>query len=176
MLPRLDLERPLTRRASMRPGQTAPECHEARVSLGVSRTRFNEAGADCPGMRLAPCHPCGQPFPASMRPGQTAPECVTWEDPYFFEICASMRPGQTAPECLQQVLAGLCGNTRFNEAGADCPGMLAVVPRHAMRGLPGFNEAGADCPGMHTRRARAAGLRSPASMRPGQTAPECTDD
>ena len=37
--------------ASMRPGQTAPECRLAAVPLPVVRFGFNEAGADCPGMR-----------------------------------------------------------------------------------------------------------------------------
>ena len=38
---------------------------------------------------------------------------------------------------------------RFNEAGADCPGMpfLRFEQFHSVR--QGFNEAGADCPGMH---------------------------
>ena len=36
---------------------------------------------------------------------------------------------------------------RFNEAGADCPGMRRHVPAIAP-GAMCFNEAGADCPGM----------------------------
>ena len=35
----------------MRPGQTAPECRSFRACPCRSRRRFNEAGADCPGMR-----------------------------------------------------------------------------------------------------------------------------
>ena len=55
----------------------------------------------------------------------------------------------------------------FNEAGADCPGMLAGDL------AAGFNEAGADCPGMPLTGVRLARKESQASMRPGQTAPEC---
>ena len=36
--------------ASMRPGQTAPECVNAQLISQKSRMGFNEAGADCPGM------------------------------------------------------------------------------------------------------------------------------
>ena len=59
-----------------------------------------------------------------------------------------MRPGQTAPECSTSGTFG-CGTPAcFNEAGADCPGMLS-----------GFEK-------------QVAADRV-ASMRPGQTAPEC---
>ena len=34
----------------MRPGQTAPECASAHGQPRLRRGRFNEAGADCPGM------------------------------------------------------------------------------------------------------------------------------
>ena len=37
--------------ASMRPGQTAPECGDKAVVNGLDPHGFNEAGADCPGMR-----------------------------------------------------------------------------------------------------------------------------
>ena len=38
--------------ASMRPGQTAPECrYDASVARQHDRG-FNEAGADCPGMQV----------------------------------------------------------------------------------------------------------------------------
>ena len=59
-----------------------------------------------------------------------------------------MRPGQTAPECCSA--RSWAGNSGFcfNEAGADCPGMLRALPGQF---LP----------------------FSAASMRPGQTAPEC---
>ena len=36
--------------ASMRPGQTAPECLEAQEHARREIHCFNEAGADCPGM------------------------------------------------------------------------------------------------------------------------------
>ena len=86
--------------------------------------RFNEAGADCPGMPIALCD-CIDEAVASMRPGQTAPEC----EAFLFDegdkaSHASMRPGQTAPECC----------------------VLALTQ-------PGDADA---------------------SMRPGQTAPECS--
>ena len=36
--------------ASMRPGQTAPECPKRETISREAQIRFNEAGADCPGM------------------------------------------------------------------------------------------------------------------------------
>ena len=59
----------------------------------------------------------------------------------------------------------------FNEAGADCPGMPNTRRSRAWK-AKGFNEAGADCPGMPIP-ASAACAAVNASMRPGQTAPEC---
>ena len=38
----------------MRPGQTAPECSGLGWRISSRRICFNEAGADCPGMRIAP--------------------------------------------------------------------------------------------------------------------------
>ena len=35
-----------------------------------------------------------------------------------------MRPGQTAPECGAKSGIEARNSVRFNEAGADCPGML----------------------------------------------------
>ena len=35
----------------MRPGQTAPECHRIVAVNDFGPFGFNEAGADCPGMR-----------------------------------------------------------------------------------------------------------------------------
>ena len=35
-----------------------------------------------------------------------------------------MRPGQTAPECPLSIRSIFPLMIRFNEAGADCPGML----------------------------------------------------
>ena len=59
-----------------------------------------------------------------------------------------MRPGQTAPECHRLGESERFQSRRFNEAGADCPGM----PSDFRSGVPvifaSFNEAGADCPGM----------------------------
>ena len=37
--------------ASMRPGQTAPECNHTSKQKRIQQCCFNEAGADCPGMR-----------------------------------------------------------------------------------------------------------------------------
>ena len=153
--------------ASMRPGQTAPECAAQHSRYMTIDNGFNEAGADCPGMRplrgkprrKLPGADCpGMRFRitiirineagASMRPGQTAPEChaITF-------LClrrqtkASMRPGQTAPECIFVPASLDEGQRSFNEAGADCPGMQRLVS--ALTTLPrSFNEAGADCPGM----------------------------
>ena len=66
---------------------------------------------------------------ASMRPGQTAPEF-----PELVEILkngidrASMRPGQTAPEFENAKPIDLMVVVSFNEAGADCPGILRQNP------------------------------------------------
>ena len=62
--------------ASMRPGQTAPECKSKEMPIGRICTGFNEAGADCPGMRFRQTDRDIGTREASMRPGQTAPECV----------------------------------------------------------------------------------------------------
>ena len=62
----------------------------------------------------------------------------------------------------------------FNEAGADCPGMRAFCPAVDVA-CKRFNEAGADCPGMHLDAGRRGLNALGASMRPGQTAPECPD-
>ena len=48
-----------------------------------------------------------------------------------------------------------------------------MPPDDAVIMLFGFNEAGADCPGMLANRHIDELDRGPASMRPGQTAPEC---
>ena len=37
--------------ASMRPGQAAPEFVTATAPHGATATRFNEAGAGCPGIQ-----------------------------------------------------------------------------------------------------------------------------
>ena len=60
----------------MRPGQTAPECAFLVALLVDCSFRFNEAGADCPGMPLTRRSGLGAAVAASMRPGQTAPECT----------------------------------------------------------------------------------------------------
>ena len=58
-----------------------------------------------------------------------------------------MRPGQTAPVFRRARAPGAGGRGRFNEAGADCPGIPgSPPPTGAPRGC--FNEAGADCPGI----------------------------
>ena len=109
---------------------------------------------------------------ASMRPGQTAPECAEAVSYALAGLLASMRPGQTAPECSFVAKKPEPRKPGFNEAGADCPGM---PPRDWRMHYPitRFNEAGADCPGMRgVKHISANGFRI-ASMRPGQTAPEC---
>ena len=58
-----------------------------------------------------------------------------------------MRPGQTAPEFQAEAEAGTETGLRFNEAGADCPG-IRIDPAPVCKGPDGFNEAGADCPGI----------------------------
>ena len=83
-----------------------------------------------------------------------------------------MRPGQTAPECQRAAKQAYDPDTRFNEAGADCPGMLSCSFHWTWR-QGCFNEAGADCPGMHWRKPPRKKRGEGASMRPGQTAPEC---
>ena len=137
--------------------------------------RFNEAGADCPGMRADFRRPSRAARDASMRPGQTAPECEAAErPPEGGKIDASMRPGQTAPECGQlHCQPDLCRQC-FNEAGADCPGMPALsavrmdrFPAASMR--PG--QTAPEC----ARRYVSHWHSAPASMRPGQTAPECVE-
>ena len=135
-------------KASMRPGQTAPECGRTESGRRRGRARFNEAGADCPGMHRG--------APLRYRKGSPA----------------SMRPGQTAPECESAVHRMRRKGWRFNEAGADCPGMPGEDGMRLPRDR-GFNEAGADCPGMLAHRSYASPALSAASMRPGQTAPEC---
>ena len=59
-----------------------------------------------------------------------------------------MRPGQTAPECRNHRRKIIARVARFNEAGADCPGMPSASTAWTGADSPGFNEAGADCPGM----------------------------
>ena len=85
-----------------------------------------------------------------------------------------MRPGQTAPECRYLIISEVQTDACFNEAGADCPGMRGSRPRQETAAIYRFNEAGADCPGMLRRTLSDPSLRVLASMRPGQTAPECT--
>ena len=62
---------------------------------------------------------------------------------------------------------------RFNEAGADCPGMRWKRTIRTAESSTSFNEAGADCPGMPDRLDEFRHGGAEASMRPGQTAPEC---
>ena len=70
----------------------------AIVALACA-TRFNEAGADCPGMHRIFFQAVGR------------------------QKLASMRPGQTAPECTMSMATSKRWKDSFNEAGADCPGM-----------------------------------------------------
>ena len=63
-----------------------------------------------------------------MRPGQTAPECKVEAGTAASSFCsASMRPGQTAPECIEFAPQRKRISFGFNEAGADCPGMLPDI-------------------------------------------------
>ena len=83
----------------MRPGQTAPE-------FTVNGVLYSDDD------------------PASMRPGQTAPEFdVVAFDVFRRMRRASMRPGQTAPEFCLNFSRPYKPPARFNEAGADCPGI-----------------------------------------------------
>ena len=160
-------------RASMRPGQTAPECPLHRSFLAAQSASFNEAGADCPGMRDG----CVVPAVARLRFNEAGADCPgmpVFEGHVVRERAfASMRPGQTAPECSRPRYVLLCSRAGFNEAGADCPGMpvrlrlrCCALAAASMRpgqtapecepdrgdqtgGSGSFNEAGADCPGMH---------------------------
>ena len=60
----------------MRPGQAAPECCRGRRSRLQALSRFNEAGAGCPGMPPGSKIDNEKKGVASMRPGQAAPECA----------------------------------------------------------------------------------------------------
>ena len=111
-----------------------------------------------------------------MRPGQTAPECIDSVTALDSMIeSASMRPGQTAPECGRCRAASWWTCSGFNEAGADCPGMQVWKEEKKKNIENSFNEAGADCPGMRGAFRKGGHPHSRASMRPGQTAPECID-
>ena len=157
----------------MRPGQTAPECKETRGRLKSRRSSFNEAGADCPGM-LAETGHSSIIKPGFNEAGADCPGMPCRRDANTGGYQhASMRPGQTAPECGGCRCLASGASTSFNEAGADCPGMPAHAPPPFRVSFSGFNEAGADCPGMPLARALPVPKSMPASMRPGQTAPEC---
>ena len=69
-------------------------------------TRFNEAGAGCPGIRIR----CG---------GRLAVK------PCFNEA------GAGCPGIPAQVRCTSPAGTSFNEAGAGCPGILLIVLRNA---------------------------------------------
>ena len=85
-------------RASMRPGQEAPD--EEAFPFGG-----------------------GLPSPASMRPGQEAPDEVDQHQrDRFPRADASMRPGQEAPDEEVAVRMVLPAPVGFNEAGARSPG------------------------------------------------------
>ena len=108
---------------------------------------FNEAGADCPGIPGADWDYDCPRFQASMRPGQTAPVFLArGERRRRMTRYASMRPGQTAP-------------------------VFPFRRWKAFRRRHGFNEAGADCPGIPALPQSRVDAQEGASMRPGQTAP-----
>ena len=87
----------------MRPGQAAPEFVVKTLDDISQATRFNEAGAGCPGI----------PFAEILRL------------PRFGK--ASMRPGQAAPEFSLSYGIDASQHERFNEAGAGCPGIHVSV-------------------------------------------------
>ena len=107
-----------------------------------------------------------------MRPGQTAPECEFEPPKKGYDMSCFNEAGADCPGMPAHCEQAVVPRNGFNEAGADCPGMLHSQARaeHTRRR---FNEAGADCPGMRLERRNDARLFRIASMRPGQTAPEC---
>ena len=107
-------------------GADCPGMPQLRWIILFRCARFNEAGADCPGM-LAFGWARDRDIVASMRPGQTAPECASLGGACGPGDSASMRPGQTAPECFVTRVSKTSKYDRFNEAGADCPGMRELL-------------------------------------------------
>ena len=59
---------------------------------------------------------------ASMRPGRNAPDNGTWKAATPEEVHASMRPGRNAPDNGGVPARRELARSRFNEAGAKCPG------------------------------------------------------
>ena len=133
------------RKASMRPGQQAPESLWEFDSARISRTGFNEARAASPGILTS-----GVP---------------RWRCFFGFNEARAASPGiRCRPgRLLRQPRC-------FNEARAASPGILIhklewnAKPRR-------FNEARAASPGIRRRTVRCRPLGH-ASMRPGQQAPE----
>ena len=106
----------------MRPGHFAPDIRHDPAKPYDARTRFNEAGAFCPG--------------------------YLWNAPpqYALSQHASMRPGHFAPDIRLRRGTRTFPSWGFNEAGAFCPGYAVRAPCQTWQ--PGcFNEAGAFCPG-----------------------------
>ena len=82
----------------MRPGHCAPERAEILTVPSPSPSRFNEAGALCPGKSRCADGKTRRVPPASMRPGHCAPERVGRGAVLVGRRAASMRPGHCAPE------------------------------------------------------------------------------
>ena len=160
----------------MRPGQTAPVFPRRAPWSAAPQVRFNEAGADCPGIPGGSVDVGRSQILASMRPGQTAPVFLDLHKRDFAAKYASMRPGQTAPVFPPHKTvhhSGALGASMrpgqtapvfrpphrpprpcrpcFNEAGADCPGIPPPLFVLATILPSSFNEAGADCPGIPYR-------------------------
>ena len=107
-----------------------------------------------------------------MRPGQTAPEFRHGNGNHRRIILRFNEAGADCPGIpLRRIRSPPFPIQRFNEAGADCPGIrpsAGIVNTF----LGCFNEAGADCPGIPPPGLEALDRAERASMRPGQTAPE----
>ena len=88
----------------------------------TAATRFNEAGALCPGKGHQQAQAARPHVDASMRPGLYAPEKAAACNWHVNVREASMRPGLYAPEKASVSFSLGGAHRRFNEAGALCPG------------------------------------------------------
>ena len=109
--------------ASMRPGHFAPDIRPRHQLVARHSGCFNEAGAFCPGYFRRPGAGARAARLASMRPGHFAPDIY----PAAVQARragegASMRPGHFAPDISSARRATARQRSRFNEAGAFCPG------------------------------------------------------
>ena len=106
-----------------------------------------------------------------MRPGQAAPVFILIAAASHARRNASMRPGQAAPVFQFDFYSIIHLGSRFNEAGAGCPGIPLSAKPSNRRSSASFNEAGAGCPGILINFANFRLHIRAASMRPGQAAP-----